>query len=202
MSIRGVTVGAAFCALVACGGANPQGPAAPSPKPGPPGTPPVLASSHPGTRNPRCATCHTLPVAGHTAIDVSQCAACHGGNGACNPNGRSTVRRHATSDDCVSCHQQHHAFTKNSECVACHFAPQGTRMCGSSGGGLGETLTQGCFGWPATEFSPSNKAAVQTFIQAGSKAVGFALRDVNGTSYTLSGLLAGKPVLLVHGAFT
>ena len=87
--------------------------------------------------------------------------------------------------------------------VACRAAnPQSPAPPPGGGLGLGGSLTQGCFGWPATEFSPSNKAAVQTFIQAGSKAVEFSLRDANGTSYTLSGLLAGKPVLLVQGAFT
>jgi len=198
--MRGTLASLGLFGLMACGSANPQSPTT-APKLGPPGTPPVLASTHPGTRNPRCGTCHALPVTGHSTTDVSQCAACHGANGACNPNGRSTVRRHAASDNCVSCHQQHHDFTKNSECVACHFASQGTRTCGSAGG-PGGTLTQGCFGWPGTEFSPSNRATVQTFLQAGSKAVEFTLRDAAGASYTLSGLLATKPVLLVHGSFT
>jgi hypothetical protein len=76
-------------------------------------------------------------------------------------------------------------------------------VCGTSGGPIiPGTLTSGCFGWPATEFSLSNKATVQMFLHPGSRAVDFALRDVSGTSYTLSGLLATRPVLLVHGAFT
>ena len=199
-------------ALLSCGGkgqaqtpvtpTSPTSPFTPAPG-GPAGAPVVLADAHPGTRNPLCGACHVLPVAGHTATDPSLCASCHGANAACNPNGRPEVRSHAVSDNCLSCHQLHHNFTANAQCVSCHFASQGRRVCGTSGGpNIPGALTSGCFGWPATEFSPSNKATVQTFLQPGSRAVDFALRDVNGASYTLSGLLATRPVLLVHGAFT
>jgi hypothetical protein len=80
--------------------------------------------------------------------------------------------------------------------------PQSPVMPGVSGPGLSATLTSGCFGWPATDFSPSNSAAVQTALRAGDRAVAFGLRDVNGTPVTLSSLLASRPVLLVNGAFT
>jgi hypothetical protein len=63
-------------------------------------------------------------------------------------------------------------------------------------------LASGCFGWPGTEFSPSNKAAVRTHLGAGDRAVEFSLRDTAGAAVTLSGLLATRPVLIVHGAFT
>ena len=200
-------------AQLSCGGkgqtetpATPTSPTSPTPpvqSGGPAGTPTTLAASHPGTRNPLCGACHVLPVAGHTATDPALCASCHGANGACDPNGRPEVRNHAVSDNCLSCHQQHHGFSANAQCVSCHFAALGRRACGTSGGpNIPGALTSGCFGWPATEFSPSNKATVQTFLQPGSRAVDFALRDVNGASYTLSGLLATRPVLLVHGAFT
>jgi hypothetical protein len=64
------------------------------------------------------------------------------------------------------------------------------------------TSLSGCFGWPATDFSPSNKAAVQTSLRAGDRAAEFSLRDTAGAAVTLAGLLATRPVLLVHGAFT
>jgi len=63
-------------------------------------------------------------------------------------------------------------------------------------------LASGCFGWPGTEFSPSNKAAVRTHLGAGDRAVEFSFRDTAGAAVTLSGLLATRPVLIVHGAFT
>jgi hypothetical protein len=204
----GLAVG--LSTLLSCGGndqtqtpATPTSPTPPVQTGGPAGTPPVLADAHPGTRNPLCGVCHVLPVAGHTATVPSLCVSCHGANGACNPNGRPEVRSHAASDNCLNCHQQHHGFTANAQCASCHFAAAGRRVCGGGGGpNIPGTLTSGCFGWPATEFSPSNKATVQTFLQPGSRAVDFALRDANGVAYTLSGLLATRPVLLVHGAFT
>lgn len=67
---------------------------------------------------------------------------------------------------------------------------------------LAAGLTQGCLGWPGAEFSPSNKATVRTGMGAGDRAVEFTLRDTGGGAVTLSGLLATRPVLLVHGAFT
>jgi len=59
-----------------------------------------------------------------------------------------------------------------------------------------------CGSTPGTEFSPSNKAAVRTHLGAGDRAVEFSFRDTAGAAVTLSGLLATRPVLIVHGAFT
>jgi hypothetical protein len=199
---------AAFVAasVLACGSGptspptTPSAPAAPTPQPA---AAPVLTSLHSGTRNPRCNACHTLPVAGHTTTAVPTCASCHGANGACDPNGRPDVRHHAPADNCVSCHQAHHGFASNTECTACHFAAKGTRAClADAGPKLPGTLVSGCFGWPGSEFSPSNKATVRTNLRAGDRAVDFSLRDAGGAAVTLSGLLATRPVLLVHGAFT
>jgi hypothetical protein len=113
------------------------------------------------------------------------------------------VRRHDTSDDCVSCHPAHHTFRTNADCVACHFATAGTRACvPENGPNLPGTLVTGCFGWPQAEFSPANRAGVRTFLRAGDPAVDFALSDTAGAAVTLSGLLRTRPVLLVHGSFT
>jgi hypothetical protein len=67
---------------------------------------------------------------------------------------------------------------------------------------LPAALVAGCFGWPAAEFSAANKASVQTLLRPGDRAVEFSLRNTAGEAVTLSGLLATRPVLLVHGAFT
>ena len=39
-------------------------------------------------------------------------------------------------------------------------------------------------------------------VAAGDEAVDFTLQSVDGDTYTLSGLLGTKPVLLVLGGFT
>lgn len=189
---------------VSCGGgaARRTQPVSPT-SPGALRSPAVLVSSHPGWENPQCGSCHVLPVGGHLVAEPWGCAQCHGANGACNPNGRPAVRPHAPTDDCVTCHQRKHAFTANDRCLGCHFATTGVVTCqGASGPGLPGQLESGCFGWPAAEFSPTNKAAVSTFLRAGQQAVDFALRDTAGATVRLSDLLRSRPVLLVHGSFT
>jgi len=190
--------------LAACGGggsstASPTSPSGAAPA----GTAPALRTTHEGWKNPRCNNCHALPVSRHQIADVWRCAECHGANGACNPNGRSTVRRHASTDICVNCHQQKHQFTANTQCVGCHFASAGLVTCpGAAGPTLPVQLQSGCFGWPAAEFSPANSAGVATFLRAGQQAVDFTLRDTSGVAVRLSDLLRTRPVLLVHGSFT
>jgi hypothetical protein len=208
--VAGLAVASIAASALACGSesrsastASPAVPSSPSTGTPPSATAPVLAASHPGARSPLCATCHALPVAGHAATTAPACVSCHGANGACDPNGRSGVRRHAQADNCVSCHQARHGFSANTECTACHFASKGTRACvAETGPNLPGTLASGCFGWPGAEFSPSNKATVRTYLRAGDRAVEFTLRDTSGAAVTLSGLLATRPVLIVHGAFT
>jgi len=67
---------------------------------------------------------------------------------------------------------------------------------------LASPLRSGCFGWPATEFAPGNAAMVQTFVRAGDRAFEFTLGDIDGRAYTLSALLATKPVLLTTGSYS
>jgi len=163
-----------------------------------PGPPPLLDSSHMGWRSPHCNSCHTLPRPGHTTSHPPDCASCHGGNGACDTGYSS--RQHQRTENCVMCHQNKHDFSANSDCTSCHFAFAGTIDCGG-GTVLSGELESGCFNWPAEEFSTDNHAQVQT-IAEGSLAVEFTLKDVDGTAYTLSDLLAEKPVLMVFGAYT
>ncbi len=63
-------------------------------------------------------------------------------------------------------------------------------------------LVSNCLGWPEREISQSNFIRFKTSLAEGEPAVDFALKDVNGATYTLSGLLATKPVLLVLGGVT
>jgi hypothetical protein len=67
---------------------------------------------------------------------------------------------------------------------------------------LSGALRSGCFGWPVTDFSPGNSATVRTLVQLGSPAVEFSLRDADGRAFSLSGLLAARPVLIMTGSYT
>jgi len=182
---------------------------------------PILDPNHGGWKNQHCDLCHTLPIAGHTETDTSACARCHGGNGACNPNGADSPRVHDPADNCVSCHSQQHSYTLASECASCHFASVGGLVdctsapvpdgglppsdAGVTDGGapiLPTHLTSACYDWPNTPFGPGNHVQGMSPFPAGSIAVDFTLRDLDGTQYTLSNLLATRPVLMVHGAFT
>jgi len=171
--------------------------------------PPLLGPEHPGYKAQHCEQCHTLPVDGHTAILPSECAACHGGNGACNPNGPASARVHDPADDCSSssCHGDTHSFTEI-DCASCHFAAAGVDDCpeGVGGGGTGllpaSELASDCFGWPAKEFSPTNKANLLTGITEGAQAIDFVLNDHLGESHSLGMLLQTRPVVLVFGAYT
>jgi len=86
----------------------------------------LLTSSHTGWKKTACATCHTLPPTGHTTSNTWECAKCHGGNGACDPNGsNSSKKNHAATMGCVTCHSQKHGFSTNTACASCHFAASG-----------------------------------------------------------------------------
>ncbi|MBW2651541.1 MAG: hypothetical protein JRC57_00435 [Deltaproteobacteria bacterium] len=63
-------------------------------------------------------------------------------------------------------------------------------------------LNSNCFDWPDQEFSPTNHASLTVALKKGDPAIDFTLKDTDGRSYTLSSLLATKPVLLVFGSFT
>jgi hypothetical protein len=68
--------------------------------------------------------------------------------------------------------------------------------------GLSSNLQSGCYSWPGEEFSPENLAALDAALPAGSAAVDFSLRDLEGNTFRLSTLLKSKPVLLVLGSYT
>jgi len=66
-----------------------------------------------------------------------------------------------------------------------------------------ERLESNCYNWPEEEFSTTNNSGdVTVSLNEGDAAVDFTLKDTSGQSYTLSALLATKPVLMVFGAFT
>jgi hypothetical protein len=181
---------------------------------------PILDPSHQGWKNPWCGQCHTLPIAGHDTSDHWACAGCHGGNGACNPNGTGISRTHADTDDCTSCHGQQHQYTAASQCASCHFTSVGGVVdCGGSTGQDGgipptdagttdggapilpDELVSNCYDWPAVEFTQQTSAQMGLYTSGG-MAIDFTLREVDGTPRTLSELLATRPVLMVLGAFT
>ena len=91
---------------------------------------PILASSHVGWKSIHCGSCHALPVADHTTTDTSECALCHGGNGACDPNGANSSKKNHSKTTGCSCHgTMHSSFTKSADCVSCHFATVGLVDC-------------------------------------------------------------------------
>ena len=95
-------------------------------------TPPITTSKHPGWQHTSCtgSSCHTLPVTGHTATKGYECAKCHGGNGACNPNSPNSKKKdHTSSLGCTSCHPGKHSYSANTDCVSCHYAAQGVVDC-------------------------------------------------------------------------
>jgi len=165
-------------------------------------TPKVLDSEHSGWKNRECDSCHSpLPVEGHETSHIPDCAASHGGNGACDPNSDSSEQEHAETDDCIECHQDSHGFEAPSECISCHFATEGLDDCDSDSEGSDE-LVSNCFDWPETDFTPANSAMLTTGLSVGFQAVDFTLKDPSGTTYNLNELLSTKPVFLVFGAFT
>lgn len=90
--------------------------------------------------------------------------------------------------------------------------PDGPRNSGDDAGtvsnpvsnapALSNALTPNCFGWPQKEFAANNKAPIKASLATGELAVDFTLKDRTGKEYTLSKLLADKPVLLFLGSFT
>lgn len=181
----------------------------------------ILGPKHAGWKQPQCGKCHKLPEEDHTAKVADRCAACHGGNGACDPNGAGSKKKtHTAQDSCIGCHGITHTFNATYDCAACHFAAAGRASCekqqdaggplpdsgpagdGAAGAKLSLTLKSNCLNWPATPFSPSNKTGWVTSVFKGQSAVEFTLKDTASNSYTLSKLLATRPVWLQLGSYT
>jgi len=164
--------------------------------------PPILDPDHGGWKSVTCQYCHTLPVTGHTVTDRGECGTCHGGNGACIPNGTESGKTdHVSTDSCRGCHGTYHDFTRDSACVNCHFVSEGVVDC-VTGSGLPTDLEFHCYNWPDEPFSPTNVVPLTTGLSEGAPAVDFDLKDVYGTPYTLSDLLKTKPVFMVFGSYT
>ena len=183
--------------------------------------PPLLSTAHPGYNAAACDGCHALPVEGHAEDTAQACAACHGGNGACDPNGRYSTRIHMHTDTCTECHGTRHAYAADADCAAGHFAASGLDgECGEQadeppdepsaeppaepGSNLRpeSELFSGCYGWPEEEFVPGNTVQLQISLQEGEAAVDFTLRTPEGDPLVLSELLQSRPVALVLGGFT
>jgi hypothetical protein len=94
-----------------------------------------LSSTHPGWKRTDCLTCHPYSTADKPPL--YKCATCHGGNGACNPNGgNSTKKDHTEAGACTTagCHTATKVhpnkgtadtYTQDVQCVTCHFAKRG-----------------------------------------------------------------------------
>ena len=67
---------------------------------------------------------------------------------------------------------------------------------------LSSALMGNCFGFPETPATPTNMAPWMTGVKTGALAVDFTLLDTEGASYSLSGLLADKPVWIQLGNYT
>jgi hypothetical protein len=92
----------------------------------------IVDNTHTGWQKTQCASCHSLPVKGHTQDQSWQCAQCHGGNGACDPNGAGSSKKdHKAADSCTSsCHSSTgHGYTAANQCTSCHLASQGVVDC-------------------------------------------------------------------------
>jgi len=125
-------------------------------------------------------------------------------------------------DDCLSCHAldgikpyptEHNDGRPNFTCTSCHEAPLESQP-------ITETITvplvtqelQPPTSQP-TGTAPELSTALVRGCESGSRqsekglpyrslAVDFTLKDVDGQEYTLSKLLAEKPVVMIFGSFT
>lgn len=94
--------------------------------------PQPLTNTHEGWQTAACAgnDCHSLPISEGTHLNttaIADCAGCHGGNGAYNPNGpKSGKKDHNAGSSCTMCHQsEHSAGYSSNDCRACHYAAAG-----------------------------------------------------------------------------
>ncbi len=63
-----------------------------------------------------------------------ECAACHGGNGACSPDSAHHVFPLTSCMDASPCHAvraSYHGYSEDGDCKACHLAKAGTIACAS-----------------------------------------------------------------------
>jgi hypothetical protein len=93
-----------------------------------------LTSAHPGWKRTDCLSTGCHPYASSDKPPVYKCATCHGGNGACNPNGAaSTKRDHTATSACTTAgchgtaivHPNASTYTLDVQCLTCHFAKRG-----------------------------------------------------------------------------
>lgn len=169
--------------------------------------PTALDDSHEGWKAQNCELCHDLPRADHDTSITWECAACHGGNGACELPVSDEHREEAV---CIDCHGPEHSFVQIAACTSCHFADFGTDDCsvtvedtGAEILGLASVseLVSGCRSHSDEAGSQNDRPGI-TAMPQGEPAIDFSLNDIDGNIYTLSGLLETKPVLLVLGGYT
>jgi hypothetical protein len=169
--------------------------------------PPVLDGDHEGWKTQDCKLCHELPRIEHMTAIVWECAACHGGNGACEP---PEFDEHSEEVACFDCHDPAHGLDQTTACTSCHFDEKGTDECSPTIDDVGTAilglasaskLVSGCRSQADEAGLQIDRPRITAMLQ-GEPAVDFALKDIGGNTYTLSGLLETKPALLVLGGFT
>jgi len=93
-----------------------------------------LTSAHPGWKRTDCLSAGCHPYASSDKPPVYKCATCHGGNGACNPNGAASAKKdHTAASACTTAgchstatvHPNGSTYTQDVQCVTCHFAKRG-----------------------------------------------------------------------------
>ena len=96
------------------------------------GLPKVNGPTHTGWQKTSCTGtgCHPATIPNHTATKGPECAKCHGGNGACNPDGKNSLKQnHNSTSTCTMCHGSKHGYSATADCAACHFATSGVIDC-------------------------------------------------------------------------
>ena len=97
-----------------------------------PASKPPLDETHQGWKQRNCKQCHNIPQPNHKVPSgvsgTAYCAACHGGNGACNPNAKQP---HDETMNCTasSCHGRKHSYSKKLDCIYCHIVATATVAC-------------------------------------------------------------------------
>jgi hypothetical protein len=93
-----------------------------------------LTNAHPGWKRTDCLTSGCHPYSTADKPPLYKCASCHGGNGACSPNGATSKKTdHTDTAACTSAgchstavvHPNDTTYTQDVQCVSCHFAKRG-----------------------------------------------------------------------------
>jgi hypothetical protein len=151
-------------------------------------------AARPHESTDECLECH-LPEHEYTA--PAECAACHFEEAGVIPCGDTSDGETDDDDD-----DGDSGTGDDGDSGTDEETDSDTGSDGAEGPNLSDAVVANCFNWPAEEFSPDNHAVNTTSLGLGELAVELELLDTDGAPFSLSGLLAERPVLMVFGAFT